>query len=218
MFTVVLELLKVMRPAPRRMLSVKRMRRVALMAVPPAGSRRRRVVRALGNLDLQLKLASAFRLLAAKRMAQAMPRLHPPAQQMIPAPQSGMPTRVSCSPDRQPLIPSRDQLAIAPCLCFCRPRRNWSAPWPLHRARPLVFSRAPRPACVRKYRRAVPGRSRPRQLRRKAQTKGQRRPRSKTARAIEIVRYWPFQFTNFKDSTRRGSRTGKSEVFPTMRK
>src|SRR5207237_10839821 len=152
MFTGVLELLMVMRPAPRRMLSVKRMRRVALMAAPPAGSRRPPVVRALGNLDLQLKLASAFRLLAAKGMVQAMPRLHPPAQQMIPAPQSGMPTRVSCSPDRQPLIPSRDQLAIAPCLCFCRPRRNWSAPCPLHRARPLVSPVAPRAACVRTYR------------------------------------------------------------------
>ena len=218
MFTVVLELLKVMRPAPRRMLSAKRMRRVALMAAPPAGSRRPPVVRALENLDLRPKLASAFRLLAAKRMARAMPRLHPLAQQMIPASRSRMPERVSCSPDRQPLIPSRDQLATAPCLCFCRPRRNWSASWPLHRARPLVFSRGPRPASVRKYRRVVPGRSRPRQLRQKAQTKGQRRPRSKTARAIEIVRYWPFQFTNFKDSTRRGSRTGKSEVFPTIRK
>ena len=218
MFTVVLEWLKVMRPAPRRMFSVKRMRRVGLMVALPAGSRRPPVVRALENLDPQLKLASAFRLLAAKRTAQAMPRLHPPAQQMIPAPQSGMPARVSCSPDRQPLIPSRDQLAIAPCLCFCRPRRNWSAPWPLHRARPLVFSRAPPPACVRKHRRAVPGRSRPRQLRRKVQTRGRRQPTSKTARAIEIVRYWPFQFTNFKDSTRRGSRTGKSEVLPTIRK
>ena len=218
MFTVVLELLKVMTPAPRRMLSAKRTRRVGLMVAPPAGLRRRRVVRAPANLDLQLKLASALRLPAANRMAQEVPRLHPLAQQMIPAPRSRMPARVSCSQDRQPLILSRDRLAIAPCLCFYRPRRNWSALWHLHRARPLVFSRGPRPACVRKYRRVAPGRSRPRQLRRKAQTKGQRRPRSKTARAIEIVRYWPFQFTNFKDSTRRGSRTGKSEVFPTMRK
>jgi len=218
MFTVVLELLKVMTSAPRRMLSVKRMRRVGLMVAPPAGLRRRRVVRALANLDLQLKLASAFRLLAAKQTVQAMPRRRPLAQQTIPAPRSRMPTRVSCLPDRQRLIPSRDRLAIAPCLCFYRPRRNWSALWHLHRARPLVFSRAPQPGFVRKYRRVVPGRSRPRPLRRKAQTRGQRRPRSKTARAIEIVRYWPFQFTNFKDSTRRGSRTGKSEVFPTMRK
>ena len=52
MFTVVLEWLKVMPSAPRRMLSVKRMRRVGLMVAPPAGLRRRRVVHALANLDL----------------------------------------------------------------------------------------------------------------------------------------------------------------------
>ena len=55
MFTVVLELLKVMTSAPRRMLSVKRMRRVELMVAPPAGLRRRRVVRALPNSGLRLK-------------------------------------------------------------------------------------------------------------------------------------------------------------------
>src|SRR5260370_13700227 len=114
MVECVLGLLKGRRPGARRMLSVKRMRRVALMAAPLAGSRRRRGVRALGDLDLQLKLASAFRLLAAKRVAQAMPRPHPPAPQTVPAPQSGMPARGSCLPDRQTLISSPDPFAIPP--------------------------------------------------------------------------------------------------------
>jgi hypothetical protein len=46
---------KAMRPGRRRMISVKqqekRMHRVASMAVPPADSQRRRVVRALPNSD-----------------------------------------------------------------------------------------------------------------------------------------------------------------------
>jgi hypothetical protein len=33
-----------------------------------------------------------------------------------------------------------------------------------------------------------------------------------------VIRYRPCQFTSFNDSTKRGSRTGKSDVLPTMRR
>ena len=208
--------------ARRRTISVKRpeWRKLpaGLMAAPPADSRRRRVVRELPNSDLPLKSVSACHSIAAKPMARAMPRLRPPAQQKIPAWRWHMRPPVSCSPDRQPLILSRVRWATARCLYFYRSRRNWSALCFLHRARPSVFSLAHPPAFVRNCLRAGRDRLRPGQSRRKAQTTGRRRPTSKTAPVIEIVRGWPFQFTNFKDSTRRGSRTGKSEVFPTMRK
>ena len=222
MFTIVRELLKAMRPALPPTIAAKRpetpKRRVALMAALPADLRLRLVDRALPSFDRLLKWVSAFRSLAAKEMARATRPLRLQGRQKIPALRPRRQARAFCWRDRRLSIPSRDRSAIARCLCFYRPKRNSSELSSPHRARPSVFSRAPPHGFVRKCRRAARGRSRQQPLRRKVQTKAQRRPTLKTAPAIGFVRDWPFQFTNFKDSARRGSRTGKSEVFPTMRK
>src|ERR1700720_2285523 len=163
---LLMELLKATPLAPPPMISPeeqeKRMRQVGWTAAPPADSPPRRVVRELPNSDLRLKSVSACRSTAAKATVLATLPLRLQEQQRIQAPRSHKRAQVFCSRDRKLLIPSRDRLANAPCLCFYRPRRNWSALWFPHRARPSAFSRALRPAFVRKCRRAARARLRPR--------------------------------------------------------
>ena len=87
---LVIELLKVMLPAPRQKISVKRLespkRPVALKAAPTADSPRRLAARALPNSDRQLTSASEFRSVVAKQMARATPLLRHLVRQTLPAP------------------------------------------------------------------------------------------------------------------------------------
>src|SRR5205807_5876467 len=121
-------------------------------------------------------------------------------------------------PDQRALIPSPAQSVSALCLCSYRPTSTSSGLSRPHPARLSIFWRALRHAFSRSCRHAEPGRLSQQRLRRKERTTTPHRPKSRKARVIEFVEYRPFQFTNFKDSTNRGSRTGKSDVFPTIRK
>ena len=183
---------KATQPAPQPKTSAKRLekrrRQVASRAAPRADSRPRPVVRALRNFDRQLKLVSVFHSLVATLTGPvpAWPRHQ--AQPKLPLPQLDLPAQVFCSPDRQLLIPSRARSAIAPCLCFCRAMSSWSMPWHLRPVHPSTSSRGFRRAFFRNYRRVAPDQSRQQQSRRKEQTKARRRPRSKMAPAIELVR------------------------------
>jgi len=195
-----------------------RRHQVAFSAERVADSRPPQVDRALRNFDLQLKLVLEFRSIALKVTEQAMPLPRHRAPLKLPAWQSAQPARVFCSPSLPPSIPSRARSTNVRCPCSCRSTHNRRAP--LHRPREPVsiFPRAFLHASVRNCRFAGRDRARSGRLRRTAQTKERLRTRLRTAPEIERVRSWPFQFTNFKDSTRRGSRTGKSDVLPTIRK
>jgi len=182
----------------------------------PADSPRPQVDHPHSNFAQQLKLVLAFRFFREKRSALAMQPLRRPAQRKRPVSQSDLPAPVFCLRDRRRSIPSHDRSAIARFLCFCRPTHNHSAPFHLDRAHLSIFSCDSQRAFFRKCRRAARDRRSPQRSRRRGQTTRQRRTMSRTACAIEVVRFRPFQFTSFKDSTRRGSRTGKSDVFPTI--
>src|SRR5438270_11936528 len=190
----------------------------AFSAEPVADLRPRLVDRALRNFDLRLKLVLEFRSVVPKRREQATRWPLRRALRRLRAPQLVQLARAFSCPNPRLSIPSRARLANAPCPCSCRSTHNRRAP--LHRPREPVsiFPRAFLHASVRNCRFAGRDRARSGRLRRTAQTKERLRTRLRTAPEIERVRSWPFQFTNFKDSTRRGSRTGKSDVLPTIRK
>ena len=89
MFTIVLELLKAMQPAPQRMSAAKRpetpKRRVASTVALPADLRRRQAVRALPNCGRQPRLASESRSSVAKGTALAKRLLRLQRQQKTQA-------------------------------------------------------------------------------------------------------------------------------------
>ena len=123
---------------------------------------------------------------------------------------------------RQRSIPSPARLGCERRLCSYRSSRKWSEPLPPPRAK---FSKARcvfLPAFARNRFHAVRDQSRRARSHRKArkearfQTTWTTRPAS--GQPGEEIRCRPFQFVNSKDSIKRGSRTGKSEVRGTIRR
>ena len=216
------KLVQRMRPELQPTISAKRpeTRRcpAAFSAERAADSRPRPVDRALRNFDLRLKLVLEFRSVVPKRREQATRWPLRRALRKLRAPQLVQLARAFSCPNPRLSIPSSARLANAPCLCSCRSTHNRRAPLRRPHEPVSIFPRAFSLASLRNCRSAARDRSRPKQLRRKEQTRGRSRTRLRTGPEIERVRSWPFQFTNFKDSTRRGSRTGKSDVLPTIRK
>jgi hypothetical protein len=119
----------------------------------------------------------------------------------------------------QPLIPWRVQLGYVPRLCSCRSNRRWLKPWRLHRAWFSKFPRVSSPASPHNRFHAARVQSRPARSLRKARKGARFRATWTTARANtqpgEEIPAQPFQFVNFRDSIKRGSRIGKSEVLGT---
>ena len=120
----------------------------------------------------------------------------------------------------QPLIPWRAQSGYVPRLCFCRSNRKWLEPWRLHRAWFSKFLRVSSLASPRNRFHAARVQSRPARSRRKAR-KGERFQATWTAaratvQSGEEIPARPFQFVNLRDSIKRGSRIGKSEVLGTI--
>jgi len=217
-----MKLVKPMRPEPRRMISATtpetQTRRVASSVPPEADLPQPLVDHPHSNFVRRLKSVSAFHFVAERQSAQESPRQLRQEQRTLPVMQLDLPAPVFCLRDRRPLIPSHVRPAIAPCPCFCLPTRSLPAPLRRHRALSSVFPYDYQRAFFHKCRRAARDQRSPQRSRRREGTTTKRRTRSRTACAIEVVRYRPFQFTSFKDSTRRGSRTGKSDVFPTILK
>lgn len=201
-------------------LPARHWRRVEFRVAPAADLRQPRVDRAPPNQGLRLKSVSVLRSRVGRQIAPATRTALP----MFRAPQlqSVQPARVFWSPVRQRSIVSPVQSVFARSLCSCRSTRSSSALWRLHRANPSASSAGFGRVAVRRYRRAARGRLSQQRVRQTKPSIAPRRATSKTARAIALVvgfvRCRPFQFTSFKDSMSRGSRTGNSEVFPTMRR
>ena len=120
----------------------------------------------------------------------------------------------------QPLIPWHAQLGYVRRLCSCRSNRKWSEPWRLHRAWFSKFLRVSSPVSPRNRFHAARVQSRPARSRRKAR-KGERFQATWTtaranAQSGEEIPARPFQFVNLRDSIKRGSRIGNSEVLGTI--
>ncbi len=126
------------------------------------------------------------------------------------------------APARQLSIPSRARLGCEQLLCSYRSSRKWSEPLPPPRVKfsdsPCVFL----PGFVRNRFHAVRDQSQRARSHRKARKEARSQTMWTTASASEQpdeeIRCRPFQLTRFKDSIRRGSRTGKSELLGTSRK
>ena len=123
---------------------------------------------------------------------------------------------------RQRSIPSPARLGSERRLCSYRSSRMWSEPSPPPRAK---FSKARRvflPGFARNRFHAAPAQSRRARSRRKARKEARSQTTWTTGLVIEQpgeeIRCRPFQFVNSKDSIKRGSRTGKSEVPGTIRR
>ncbi len=130
------------------------------------------------------------------------------------------PVPVFFVPVRPLSIRSRAQSAHEPRLCSCRSSRTWlELCWP-HRAsfskHPRVFLRA----SLRNRFHAARAQSQPARLLRKARKGARSRAMWTRARANgqpgEEIPARPFQFVNLRDSIKRGSRIGKSEVLGTI--
>ena len=216
------KLVQRMRPELQPTISAKRPEtrrcQAAFSAEPVADLRPRLVDRALRNFDLRLKLVLEFRSVVPKRREQATRWPLRRALRKLRAPQLVQLARAFSCPNPRPSIPSSARLANAPCLCSCRSTHNRRAPLRRPHEPVSIFPRAFLLASLRNCRSAARDRSRSGRWRRKEQTKERCRATLRMAPEIERVGYWPLQFTNFKDSTNRGSRTGKSDVRPTMRK
>jgi len=126
------------------------------------------------------------------------------------------------APVRQRSIPSPARLGCERRLCSYRSSYKWSEPLPPPRAK---FSKARRvflPAFARNRFHAARDQSRRARSHRKARREARSQATWTTGPASgqpgEEIRYRPFQFVNSKDSIKRGSRTGKSEVRGTSRR
>jgi hypothetical protein len=154
----------------------------------------------------------------AKRERDSPERLRPE----VPAWQSAQPALVFSAPVRRQLIPWRDQLGYERCLCSCRSNRRSRAPLSPHREWCLKFPCAFLPGSLRNRFHAARAQSRRARLRRKARKEARSQTTWTTGLAIEQpveeIRCQAFQFVNFRDSIKRGSRTGKSEVLGTSRR
>jgi len=205
-------------------LPARHWRRVEFRVAPAADLRRPQVDHALRNQGPRLKSVSVFQSRAAKRIAPATQPAQHSRLMMLPAPElrSAQLPSVSYLPVPRRSTASSVQSVFARCLYFCRSTRKRSGLWRLRRANPSASFPGFARVAVRKYRRAARGRLSQRRVRQTKPSIARHRATSKTARAIApvvgFVRCRPFQFTSFKDSMSRGSRTGKSEVFPTMRR
>jgi len=146
-------------------------------------------------------------------VSQPVKVTHPIASRLAP---------VFSAPVQQRSIPSRAQLAHERHPCSCRSNRKWSELWWLRRAQsskhPHVFLRA----FLRNYFHAAPdqlSRARSsRKARKEARSRAMWTKERATGQLLEEIPRRPFQFVNFRDSIKRGSRMGKREVLGTTRK
>ncbi len=126
------------------------------------------------------------------------------------------------APVRQRSIPLRARLGCERRLCSYRSSRKWSEPLPPPRAKFSTARRVFLPAFARNRFHAARDQSR----RARSHRKARKEARSQTTRTTgpasgqpgEEIRCRPFQFVNSRDSIKRGSRTGKSEVRGTIRR
>ena len=140
----------------------------------------------------------------------------------LPEWQSDQPERVSFGPARQLLLRSRDRSESEQPLWSYRPMHTLSAPFDFLRATPLTVPCAFAHAFVRNRFHAAKARS-PRARSGQTERKDKRYPAMwKMAlvrrQCCELIRCRPFQLTVVRDSIRRGSRTGNSEVLGTSRR
>jgi len=158
----------------------------------------------------------------------ARPRAELPAPQRSPTqPQVevlawrlAQPVPVFSAPVRRWSIPSHVQLGHGRRLYSYRSSCTWLEPWWLHRAsfskHPRVFLRA----SLRNRFHAARAQSLRARLLRKVRKGARSRAMWTTARANgqpgEEIPARPFQFVNLRDSIKRGSRIGKSEVLGTI--
>jgi hypothetical protein len=126
------------------------------------------------------------------------------------------------SPNRQPSTPWRVVSGCEQRLWFCRSSHRSSTPCRPRRVTSLNFRRVFLPSFVRNRFHAASVR----QLQARSRQKAQRGARFRTTPTMalergqldEVILRQPYQFTRFKDSMRRGSRTGKREVRGTIRR
>ena len=166
----------------------------------------------------------ARRLVAENQPAQAKLARDSPEKRWsaVPARRSDPPRRAFAAPVRRLSISSRARLGCERRLCFYRSSRKSSEPLPLLR---VTFSNYPRvfgPAFLRNRFRAARDQSLRARLHRKARKEARSQTTWTTGPASgqpgEEIRCRPFQLTNFKDSIKRGSRTGKREAMATTRR
>ncbi len=178
-------------------LAAKARPELALKAMQPVA--RRSVAENLPERDLPVRLGPEV---LARRLAR--------------------PARVFVAPVLQRPIPSRAQLGRGRSLYSYRSNHRWSAPSRPPRAQSSKARRVFSPASLRSRFRAARGRSRRGRLCRKAQREARPLATWTKERANgqpgEEIRCRPFQLTNFKDSIKRGSRTGKSDALATTRR
>ncbi len=132
------------------------------------------------------------------------------------------PTPAFAAPVRRLSISWRAQLGCERRLCSYRSSRKWSEPLSVPRVKFSNYPRVFSPAFLRNRFRAARDQS----LRARLSRKAQKAVRSQTTWTAELAsgqpgeetRCQPFQLTNFKDSIKRGSRTGKREVMATTRR
>jgi hypothetical protein len=158
------------------------------------------------------------RLAAQLRPAQAKQRagLEAPARRLD---RLGL---AFAAPARQRSTPLPARLGCERSLCSYRSSRNWSEPLPPPRAR---FSKARRVFLTYFPRNRFPA-ARDQSQRAQSHRKARKEARSQTTWTTgpvsgqpgEEIQCRPFQLTKFKDSIRRGSRTGKREVRGTIRR
>jgi hypothetical protein len=126
------------------------------------------------------------------------------------------------APVRRLSISWRAQLGCERHLCSYRSTRKWLEPLLLPRVKFSNYPRVFSPAFLRNRFRAARDQSPRVRLSRKAQKEARSQTTWTTEPASgqpdEEIRCQPFQLTNFKDSIKRGSRTGKREVMATTRR
>ncbi len=140
----------------------------------------------------------------------------------VPARRSDRPGLAFVAPVRRLSISWRAQLGCERHLCSYRSSRKWPEPLPLLRVKFSNYSRVFGRAFLRNRFRAARDQS----LRARVHRKARKEARSQTTWTMgpasgqpdEEIRCRPFQLTNFKDSIKRGSRTGKREVMATTRR
>src|SRR5437870_6324528 len=186
---------------------------VAFMEFWPGRVKRKREA----TIELRVKAMQrvASRSVAENRLARAKQPAFP-AWRLVP------PRRVFAALTVQSSLPWRDRSGCEQGLYFCRSKHNYSAPYQRLRGTfsdfPCAFSRV----SLRNYFPAVTvqllrARSR-RTMRREALPLTTWTTGRANVRCGEEIRARPCQLTVFRDSIRRGSRTGNSEVLGTSRR
>ncbi len=176
--------------------------------------------RVLVSLAPKARQRVALRPIAENRPEQA--RLGRDSQEQLLALRLDQPALAFAAPVRRRSIPWRARLGCERRLCSYRSSRKWSEPLPPPRVKfsnfPCVFL----PGSLRNHFHAARAQSR----RARSHRKARKEARSQTTWIMapvsgqpgEEIRCRPFQFVNSKDSIKRGSRTGKSEVLGTSRR